>query len=118
MIPAEIKEVIERGKKACVYRSGGLSPFIVTPSDLLDAAIQIKKESVMLTVVPKDERPDIIQAAEVLGRHLGQHEPDTGIYMDLKAHDVSLNGAGGVNQAIEDDQDALDEAALALDAGF
>lgn len=65
--PSDIREVVERSKYAALDRSGGDPEMVLTASDLLGAAHDMREHIEMVKPEKPDERSEMEKAADVLG---------------------------------------------------
>jgi len=72
LIPAFIREVVERSKLAAIGRDPE-GQLVLNAADLELAADQINAHLELMETEEVDERPDIVKAADLLGTHLGTH---------------------------------------------
>ena len=68
MIPAIIREIVERSKLEVIARTGDIATFgSIKTEDLLAAATQMVKQRELLTPKPQDNLTPIEKAARILG---------------------------------------------------
>jgi ATPase family protein associated with various cellular activities (AAA) len=85
--PAVIREIVERSKLASIARLPPESPLQLSAADLAFAADQMANHLRLMTPKTVDDRPEIVKAADVLGKHVAGAMRPTNGHVDIREDD-------------------------------